>query len=143
MSAQSQPLGSIQLAPELLVAIVSAVMRGVETWNSIRDRRRAAREASKTFDESLISNEVILEGQHLANLVPEPILMEMIKDVNDCWQRYLEIYQSKRDYLPQELDDASEAVMKCICRVLRRMYSLNRRIPPGRLTRYWDEYCAV
>ena len=44
------------------------------------------------------------------------------------------------DYLPGEIDDATEALKKCVCRELHRLQEVNGNIPHGILRNYWNQY---
>jgi len=125
-------------AAQLLVSIVSTGMQAIQLWHELRERTKVA-DLIKTVEIAKISTETVEEAQTLQILIPRDILNALADRVNQCWSKYKKIIESS-DYLPQEIDEATEALKKCICRELRRIYELNKEIPSGILKRWWDAY---
>ena len=127
--------------PSLIVSGISAVLQAAQTWMTYRDARRA----SNAF-ESVIgtgeSNPVLAQTtRQLINLAPEKEVQSLGLRVEKCWVRYSEILDSEEgSYMPQEIDSATEAVKRCICRELKRLKSINGSLPPGKLSEWWSEY---
>jgi hypothetical protein len=135
----SAPLPDFQF----IIAAASAAMQAIQTWLAFRDRKRAA----KTYDVALssaLSDVTTAEESHLlTTVVPLHILISLAGRTDNCFNRYSEILKSDQEYLPSEVDDATLALKRCVCRELRRIYELNGSIPPGKLREWWNLYrCA-
>lgn len=59
--------------------------------------------------------------------------------VKRCFDKYAMVLKDN-DYLPGEIDDATEALKKCVCRELHRLQEVNGNIPHGILRNYWNQY---
>lgn len=83
-----------------------------------------------------------IEGARIARLIPEDVIRAFVERIERCWERYTNILQDDGSYLPSEIDEATDAVIKCICRELQRLFRLNQGIPGGILTDYWEKYAC-
>lgn len=125
--------------PTVLISGVSALLKAIDTWVGYKDSRRAAeafRREQKVAEKSL---QVEVEGRALSDLVPMDVLASMTTRAERCWNHYKEVLDG--DYLPGEIDDATNAVKACICRELNRIIQLGQPLPPGKLTEWWQAYC--
>lgn len=138
MMATPQPFAD----PQVLVAIVSAAAATIRTWLQTRSQEQAKEAARTAAEEARDDPAVLYEARVLEDLVPPEILAQMIERVETCWKRYSEVLEGD-DFLPTEIDGATEAVKACICRELRRLKSVNRTIPGGKLKDWWSAYCEV
>jgi len=127
------------MAAEIIIAGISATMEAIELWLSVRDRLRARRVFVDSYQRITPSQR--LEARQLESLVPPDVLDSMKERVERCWERYSKVLKDEQGYLPDEVDSATQAVQRCICRELQRLLELNREIPPGTLKRWWDAYC--
>lgn len=125
----------------ILIAAVSAVMQAIQTGISMQNVEQARDAAKSTFHTARASSRVRKEADHLESLIPEPILATMTERVYACWSRFEKTLEKDKEFLPDEIDDATDAVKSCICRELQRIRKLNQTIPPGELRRWWDFYC--
>ncbi len=131
-----------EMDPATFIAGVAAVMQAIQTWVAVRDSRAAANRFSSTMRAEQTNPQVVREGEILESLIPGAVLDKMIERVNTCWKRYERVLNDE-EYLPSEIDDATEAVKRCICRELSRIYDLNGDVPEGKLQQYWIQYCAT
>lgn len=131
------------MAAEIIIAGISATLQAVDLWLSERDRKQARRAFANAYPRINVDPRLKAEARQLEGLVPAHVLENMQKRVERCWKIYNEILEDEDGYLPQEIDDATIAVRKCICRELRRLYDLNGRIPPGTLANWWRQYCKT
>ena len=129
--------------PTTMIAAVSAVLQGIQTWVAYRDKGRASADFDTTFREASEDEETMEEAAHLVDLVPSDILGTMAGRVDNCWKKFRGVIEPGRDFLPDEVDEAVDQVKARICRELRRIYSLNGSIPPGKLSDYWVAYCST
>ncbi len=83
------------------------------------------------------------QGAILADIVPHDVLDLMIQRVRKCWDYYKEVLEAEEDFLPAQVDNATRAFERCICRELKRIMRLNKSLPPGDLERWWKAYCAA
>jgi hypothetical protein len=131
------------MAAEIIIAGISATLQAVGLWLTVRDRRRARRAFASAYPRINSDPRLKAEARQLENLVPAPVLENMQKGVERCWKSYNDILEDEDGYLPKEIDDATVAVRKCICRELQRLYALNGRIPAGTLSNWWEQYCRT
>jgi hypothetical protein len=96
--------------------------------------------AAREIVQSRIDGKLETEAVNLNILIPHEILQRFEDRVSKCWERYNEVLASPGGYLPSEVDDASEALIACICRELRRLKLINGDIPEGKLLDYWNQY---
>lgn len=126
------------MAPELITATISAGMQAIDLWLNLKDRRKAQL-AMKQISAIQNTSENIIESQNLTQLIPTELLQTFSYRVDRCFTNYKDVLDDEQ-YLPKEIDDATEAVKKCVCRELRRLKKLNGFIPNGLLMKYWDSY---
>ena len=129
------------MTPDLIVATISAGMQAIDLWINFKDRFKA-REAMKQI--SVIQNtpENQAEAKNLS-LIPLNLLDKFSDRVKRCFDNYEEVLNDD-EYLPREIDEATEALKRCVCRELRRLNSVNGGIPLGILQRYWNQYkCEI
>lgn len=129
--------------PALVIAAISAVSEAIQAWVSFKDRRRTADVLEKSAEIARSSPTVQKEAEVLSTLIPSDVFATMTQRVHRCWERYHDVVRSEGDYLPEEIDEANQAVQRCICRELKRIHDLNGYIPEGILKKWWDAYCAV
>jgi hypothetical protein len=129
--------------PQTMIAAVSAVLQAIQTWIAYRDKTASSRSFDQAFSEAHTDPKVAAEGATLSNLVPSDILGTMTGRVETCWKHFRIIIAPNSAYVDPEVDEQVEAVKRCICRELRRLYRLNRSIPPGKLSDWWNAYCAA
>lgn len=127
------------VAPTLIISGISAVLQAIDTWVNYRDSNLAAREFENRIQSAPHDAAIQSEAAALESLVPAPVLATMTSRAERCWSRYHEVLNG--EYLPSEVDDATQAVKACICRELSRIRDLNGTIPPGELSKWWAAYC--
>lgn len=116
----------------------NAIKAAVDEWGYSRNERRLKSILARGKNIA-INNQLKSEADQLMELVPVTIIESIEGRVRRCWDRYEEILNSDR-FLPGEIDEATEAVIKCICRELKRLLRLNGEIPSGIMRRWWNEY---
>ena len=137
----------LTLAAPVAVSVIATIKNGmdaIKAWYDIGDKREARRQAQRKLEQESIEKtenqpEIIEEAQRLNNLVPEDILRAFQERTEKCWVRYKNVLGSP-GYLPEEVDEATQAVIACVCRELNRLFEVNRTIPDGTLKNYWDNY---
>lgn len=133
----------LTLAAPVAVSIIATIKNGMEAikaWYDIGDRQAARRKLEQEHTEETGSQpEVMQEAQQLATLIPEDILRSFQERTEKCWTRYKNVL-STPGYLPEEVDEATQAVIACVCRELNRLFEVNKNIPDGVLKNYWDNY---
>lgn len=133
----------LTLAAPVAVSIIATIKNGMEAikaWYDIGDRQAARRKLEQEHMEKTAgSPEVVQEAQQLVILIPEDILRSFQERTEKCWTRY-KIVLSAPGYLPEEVDEATQAVIACVCRELNRLFEVNKNIPDGVLKNYWDNY---
>lgn len=132
------PIKDNIMTPELITATISAGMQAIDLWLNLRDRYKA-QTAMRRISDIQYTDENRMESQNLVHLLPSDLLVTFSERVNRCFINYKDVLDDEQ-YLPKEIDDATEAVKKCVCRELRRLKKLNGSIPNGLLMRYWNQY---
>lgn len=95
-----------------------------------------ARQVVQTEVEKKYNDEVLT----LQMLVPTTVLNSFERRIDRCWTMYNQVLATDDEYLPTDIDDASVALQKCICRELNRLLIVNGGIPDGRMLNYWEKY---
>jgi hypothetical protein len=122
-----------------IIATVTMIMRAVELWKKFKDKKPVKNELDNM--ESLVkSPEIVEENKRILTLIPADILDSLEKRVDKCFNRYKEIIDADGEYMSQEIDEATSALLSCVCRELRRIYLINGGIPEGTLSNYWNQY---
>jgi|SRR6185436_16760479 len=129
------------LTPDTIIAAISAVMQGIQTWISIKDRKRTGEVVNSTFSSELSNRDIMVESRTLQSIIPPEVMATLVGRVNKCWIGFNSALKSDDEYLPSEMDSATEAVKKCVCRELTRIYKLNGSVPEGILRKWWEMYC--
>jgi hypothetical protein len=124
----------------MIIAGVSAAMQAIQTWVAVRDRNQAAEVYDDTFEEALSDIKIAEESSLLVAVVPMHILIVLASRTDDCFNRYSVMLKSEEEFLPSEIDEATLAVKKCVCRDLKIIYELNGSIPAGKLQQWWELY---
>lgn len=129
----------ITMDSTLLITGVSASLQAIQTWLQFRDSRRAAAEFVLRREEAPGESRIQAEAVALDAIVPADVMATMTERARRCWERYHSVL--KGGFLPEEIDEATEALKKCICRELSRIKALEGRIPEGVLQTWWRQYC--
>jgi hypothetical protein len=124
-----------------LFAGISAAAAAVQVWQRRRDTR-AARDAFDTsYERTLVSQEAAAAATELVAIIPLEVIRELEGRADNCWKGYRNVLGG--DFLPDEIDRATDSVQACVCRELRRIERLNGSIP-SRWTDQWRKYeCAT
>jgi hypothetical protein len=138
--AAVDPLSMMEIA-KLLFSGISAASAAIGVWQRERDRKAAAKAFDEALEEQRVSNESTLAGQELAALLPPDILRQLEGRAEACWNKYRKVLGDDKEFLPDEIDNATEAVKACICRELKRIRSLNGNIP-DRWKKHWKQYAC-
>lgn len=120
-----------------VVALVRGTMQAIDFWQNQRDRSKAV-QAMKSVEEVATQPEAIRQGQALLNLAPQSTIDLLNQRIKTCQSRYDKVLADDQGYLPDEVDAATEAVIRCICRELRRLMKVNGHLPEGWMQEYWD-----
>jgi len=133
--------GEVLMDPTLIVSGIAAVLQAAQTWIASRDSRRAAAAFSNAISSANLTPALINAANQLTSLAPPSVLNALGTRVESCWTNYVDILNAPGgSYLPQEIDDATEAVKACVCRELQRLRSVNGSLPPGQLSDWWGQY---
>lgn len=126
--------------PGLIVSGIAAVLQAAQTWMSYRDSGRAASVFRDVFQSGTANPELAQAAVQLS-LVPIGVLNAFGTRVEACWTKYEEMLVSPAGtYMPSELDDATEAVKRCVCRELKRLKSINGTLPSGKFSQWFTQY---
>lgn len=117
---------------ENLLITLSKTNEAINAWESSK---------SKAETKQVLSSPVKIENRNLINLinlVPDKTIDILTKRINTCFVNYNIVLESD-DYLEPEIDKATENVIKCVCRELKRLKKVNGSIPKE-LKAHWKDY---
>lgn len=139
LSLIAQEIHRKNMDPTVIIAAITATMDAIELWRKFRNKEGAQKAISQV--ESLRETEHIQEeARKLKVLIRPDILDTMENRVQTCMDRYKKILESDEDYLPEEIDKATDALLSCVCRELKRIQKVNGSLPDGILQDYWKQY---
>lgn len=121
-----------------LFAGISAVAAAIQVWYRSRDKRKAAAEFDARYEKTLVSPEAKDAATELVAIIPEDVIADLEKRADSCWTGFRNVLDDL-EYLPEQVDKATEAVQACVCRELGRIQKLNGSIPPRWLPQ-WQRY---
>jgi hypothetical protein len=120
---------------------ISAAAAAVQVWYRYRDAKEAAATFDGTYHDTLASPEATDAAKELVAIIPEDVIKDLETRADHCWTGYRKVLGG--DFLPDEIDQATEAVQSCVCRELRRINRLSGLIP-DRWKGQWQQYnCAA
>ncbi|MRI00873.1 HsdR family type I site-specific deoxyribonuclease [Kriegella sp. EG-1] len=122
----------------LVVSLIRGAMQAITFWQSQKDRKKAKQALVEAKDTTTESSTVD-EGVKLQSLIPQSTLDLMTNRVYQCFTNYEEVLDDEK-YLPKQIDNATLAIIECICSELRRIYMLNGSMPTTTLQKYWEQY---
>ena len=122
----------------LIVALVRGGMQAISFWQNQKDRIKAIN-AIKDIDKISKQNDIIFENKSLLNIAPQSTIDLMTDRIKNCFDRYNQVLNDD-DFLPAEIDKATNALIKCICREIERLVKINGKIPSKTLQEYRDLY---
>jgi hypothetical protein len=119
---------------------VSAVAAAIKIWEFSRDKKKAAQAFDATYESTLTSNESAVAAKQLIAIIPPEVIQDLEKRADRCWTGYRLVLGG--DYLPDEVDAATDSVQGCVCREIGRIKKLNGCIPE-RWQDQWERFdCA-
>src|SRR2546425_6649761 len=121
-----------------LFAGTSAAAAAIQVWYRSRDKRSAAAEFDQVYETTLVSPDANAAATQLVAIIPEDVIRDLEKRAHSCWTGFRKVLDPQ-EYLPNEVDNATEAVQACVCRELARIHKLNGSIPQGWLPQ-WQRY---
>ena len=127
--------------------LLSSLISFLDDYNADSDKsaaeqlRVSAREITQTETDSKLQQAT----KTVIQLIPGDTLEIFERRILYCKDLYNEMLDSKGEFLPREIDDATAAFMKCICRELTRIIALNGVLPPDpKFQGWWQQYrCAT
>lgn len=130
------PQAAFDLARTLFAGL-SAAAAAIGVWQKSRDKKQAAASFDQTFLSKRESVDSQQAAQELVTIIPHDVISQLESRADLCWTGYRTVLGG--DYLPDEVDKATDAVQACVCRELRRISKLNGDIPP-RWKGQWDRF---
>jgi hypothetical protein len=116
------------VAAEIVIAGFHAMLTAIDIWAKERDRMKAHREFDRTYPEINTNAELKGHARRLEALAPSYVIDELQRRAERCRTDYYNVPKDDRSYSPREIDDATEAVKRCLCRELRRMLAVNAEL---------------
>ncbi len=139
LSLIAQEIHRKNMDPSVIIAAITATMDAIELWRKFRNKEGAQKAISQV--ESLRETEHIQEEARKLKVLIRPDILETMENrVQTCMDRYKKILESDEDYLPEEIDKATDALLSCVCRELKRIQKVNGSLPDGILQDYWKQY---
>lgn len=138
LSLIAQEIHKKNMDPAVIIAAISATMEAIELWRKFRNKE-GAKHAISRVELLRESEQVQEEARNLQTLVRPDILESLETRVQTCMDRYKKVIDSE-EYLPEEIDEATDALLRCVCRELKRIMKVNGSLPVGVLQDYWRQY---
>lgn len=114
-------------------------MQAISFWQNQRDRFKA-KEAIKNVNNLSLEKDIILETEQLIKIAPKQTIDLLTQRVQICFDRYEKVLNDDM-YLPEEIDQATNALIMCICRELNRLVKVSGgHLPTKTLENYWSKY---
>ena len=111
--------------PSLIVTGISAVLQATQTWIAYRDSRRAAEVFQLEMRKGTRTPGLANAASQLVTLAPPNIVSALGNRVEKCWSRYADMLNAPDgSFMPQDIDDATQAVKACVCRELKRLLAI-------------------
>jgi len=107
------PSVAFELAKALFAGI-SAAAAAVQAWYKYRDAKRAAATFDAEYSAALESKEASDAAHELVTIIPPEVIKDLEARADRCWTGYREVLDG--DYLPDEVEHATDAVQGCVCR---------------------------
>lgn len=123
---------------QFITGIISVGFQVLQLWKDTRNVE-AVREKVNQFDEITSSQNVIVEGQLLQQLVPTPVLNTLKGRVDICWTDFQDAV-GNHNITPNQLDRYTEGLRECICRELRVIKRLNGNLPTQSMNDWWIQH---
>ena len=118
-------------------------MATISVWQKERDYKAASETFKEQFETQLTAQPTQRAAEWLSSVAPSDVIDRLKARSKKCWDRYRHILDSPEDYLPDEVDEATKAVKKCVCRELRRIFELEGKLPEE-WQEQWEQYgCAA
>jgi hypothetical protein len=126
----------------LIIATVSALLQGIDTWLAYRDARRARHHAQVVFQSTLTNPQTITRARVLVELVPKETLDRIHRKVNKCYDKFNEMLDNVGDkYFPDDVTEASTGALPyCVCDSLYIMKNVVGDLPDEELRDAWRKY---
>jgi hypothetical protein len=120
---------------------ISAAAAAIQVWQRRRDAKAATETFDTTYERTRTSREAADAASELLSIIPEEVIRDLEGRADQCWRSYRNVLGG--DYLPDEIDHATDSVQACVCRELRRIVKLNGSVP-HRWGDQWRHYnCAT
>ena len=124
-------LALLSAALPIAVDVVSTIKNSIEAikiWFELKDRHQAKQKLNElSLELTRDEDKVKQEANEVVRLIPEDILRAFQKRIDECKVRYQKVLESSDDYFEDQVDSATRAYIKCICRELNRVYELNKK----------------
>lgn len=123
-----------------LFAGISAAAEAIQAWLALRDKRKAASVFDETYEKTLQATDSKKAAEQLVAIIPTEVIQDLEERARSCWTGYRKVLGG--EYLPDEVDKATDSVRACVCRELGRIHKLNGSIP-DRWMPQWNQYKCV
>ena len=130
---------SFELA-NVLFSGISAVASAIQVWEFTQDKVKAGLAFDDTYKKTLASPESHEAAKQLVAIIPPDVIKDLEGRADTCWTGYRKVLGG--DYLPDEVEKATDSVKGCVCRELRRIDDLNGSIP-DRWKGQWNRFKCV
>jgi hypothetical protein len=125
-----------------ILSNIKKAMEAIKSWDENRDRYLTL---LKLNDEQGEINkeqpDVIKEADQLSMLVSDESLKASFDRIDSFYAWYQTVLCSPQ-FIDKEVDEATKALINCICRELQKLNIINEETPDGILKNYWREYSS-
>jgi hypothetical protein len=126
----------------LVIATVSAMMQGIQIWQTHRDSARASQAARGTYNAVYSDPRTRVRAAALLQVVPQETLERIYKKLHSCYSRMNDMFDGEGSkYFPDQISEAASGALKyCVCDSLQIMKDVEGGLPDEDLEEAWGKY---
>jgi len=138
--------GAIVNEAHLLIAMVSAIFEGINTWFLLKDRRAAKKARDAAYQQAIANPAIAARAQLLLRIVPVATWDRLRKRVQKCFDKLQDLLDDEDRYFPEDINKAGKvALPRCVCEALDLLRSVNGGdLPDDEFKEAWAKYnCEI
>lgn len=126
----------------LVIASLSAIMQGIQTWQAQKDAHKAAIAARNTYEATQQDPRTRERAAILLSIVPEGTLRRIYEKLQRCYTMMNEMFDREGEkYFPDQISEAARGALRyCVCDSLQIMRAIAGELPDEDLREAWVTY---
>lgn len=126
---------------EVIAAVfggISAAKDAIDFWRDTGGSPQVRSEFARLRVEPSLTLNAFSAAVDANKILPDYVMDVFVKRVDNCFQMFVKVMTGP--FMPQELDDASENIIHCVCSELRRLRRVNGGVLPSQWNELWERY---